>query len=87
MHAVNMSRQQLEALGYTLAESDLPPIVCEWRVGDAVLCATLGEFDYSDNEAWKKLKPHPVEPVLAGIRFLVVSWLSRTRVDNQLRTI
>ena len=45
MHAVNMSRQQLEALGYTLAESDLPPIVREWGVGDAVLCATLGEID------------------------------------------
>jgi hypothetical protein len=61
-----MSRQQLEALGYTFVESDLPPIVREWCVGDAVLCATLSEFDYSDHESWKTLKPYPVERVLAG---------------------
>lgn len=50
-----MTRQELEALGYTFVESELPPIVREWCVGDSVLCATLSEFDHSDNEAWKKL--------------------------------
>ena len=35
-----MSWEQLEALGYTFVESDLPPIVREWSIGDAVLCAT-----------------------------------------------
>ena len=49
-----MSREQLEALGYTFVESDLAPIVREWSVGDAVLCATLSAFDYSDHDAWKK---------------------------------
>lgn len=61
-----MSREQLEALGYTFIESDLPPIVREWSIGDAILCATLSEFDYSDHESWKKLRPYPIERVLAG---------------------
>ena len=43
-------RIPLEALGYTFVESDLPPIVREWSVGDAVLCATLSELEYSDHE-------------------------------------
>ena len=64
-----MSRQQLEALGYKFVESDLPPIVRDWSIGDAVLCATLIEFDYSDKEAWKKLKPYPIERVLGGYWF------------------
>jgi hypothetical protein len=51
-----ISRKQLEALGYTFVESDLPAIVRERPVGDEVLCATLSEFDYSDCEAWKKLR-------------------------------
>ena len=61
-----MSRQQLEALGYTFLESDLPPIVREWSIGDAVLCATLSEFDYSDHEAWKKLNRIRLNELLAG---------------------
>jgi hypothetical protein len=61
-----MSRKHLESLGYTFIESDLPPIVRDWCVGDSVLCATLAEFDYSDNEAWKKLKPYPIERVLVN---------------------
>jgi hypothetical protein len=35
-----MTQQELEALGHRFIESDLPPIVCEWRVGDDVLCLT-----------------------------------------------
>ena len=62
----DMSRQQLEALGYSFAQSDLPPIVREWCVGDAVLCLVSGEFDYFDNECWRKLKPFPAEKVLRG---------------------
>ena len=42
---------QLEALGYTFVESDLPPIVRDWCVGDSVLCLISGEFDYFDSEA------------------------------------
>ena len=60
-----MSRKQLEALGYKFVESDLPPIVRDWCVGDSVLCLIQGEFDYFDNEAWRKLKPYPIARVLA----------------------
>jgi hypothetical protein len=56
-----MSRKQLEALGYTFVESDLPAIVREWCVGDSVLCLVRGEFDYFENEVWKRLKPFPIE--------------------------
>lgn len=61
-----MGRSQIEALGYTQQTSDLPAIVRDWCVGDSVLCLTFGEFDYLDHQAWKKLKPFPVERVLAG---------------------
>ena len=61
-----MSRAQLEAFGYTFVESDLPPIVREWSVRWCSAVRPLNEFDYSDNEAWKKLKPYPIERVLAG---------------------
>ena len=61
-----MSRAQLEALGYTHLESDLPAIVRDWCIGDSVLCFVQGEFDYVATEAWKKLKPYPIERVLAG---------------------
>ena len=61
-----MSREQLEAAWLHVCKSDLPPIVREWSIGDAVLCATFSEFDYFDSEAWKKLKPYPIERVLAG---------------------
>ena len=60
-----MSRKQLEALGYMFVESDLPPIVRDWCVGDSVLCLVEGEFQYMDREAWKRLKPFPRERVLA----------------------
>jgi len=40
--------------------------VREWCVGDAVLCATFSEFDYSVHEAWKKLKTYLIKRVLAG---------------------
>jgi len=63
-----MSRSQLEALGYTFVESDLPAIVRDWCVGNEVLCLISGEFDYFDNEWWKKLKPYPIEKVLTGYR-------------------
>jgi hypothetical protein len=48
-----MSRKQLETLGYSFVESDLPAIVREWCVGDSVLCLVRGEFDYFENEVWK----------------------------------
>jgi hypothetical protein len=40
--ALRMSRKQLEALGYSFVESDLPAIVREWCVGDSVLCLVRG---------------------------------------------
>lgn len=58
-----MSREKLEVLGCTFVESDLPPIVREWCIGDSVLCLVSGEFDYFE-ECWKKLKPFPIERVL-----------------------
>ena len=61
-----MSRKQLEALGYTFVESDLPAIVREWCVGDSVLCLVRGEFDYFENEEWKRLQAFPIERVMAG---------------------
>lgn len=67
-----LSREQLEALGYTFVKSDLPPIVREWSVGDAVLCATLSEFDYSDHEAWKKLNHTRLNECFRVIGSLVV---------------
>jgi hypothetical protein len=48
-----MSRKQLEALGYTFVESDLPTIVRDWCVGDSVLCLVRGEFDCFENEDGK----------------------------------
>lgn len=63
-----MSREKVEALGYTFVESDLPPIVRDWCVGDSVLCLIEGEFDYSYREAWKKLKACPTATVLKGYR-------------------
>jgi hypothetical protein len=50
-----MSRKQLEALGYTFVESDLPAIIREWCIGDSVLCLVRGKFDYFENEVWKRL--------------------------------
>lgn len=61
-----MSREQLEALGYTFVESDLPPIVRDWCVDDSVLCLIRGEFNYFDAEGWKNLKPIKIEKVLTG---------------------
>lgn len=63
-----MSRAKLEALGYTFVESDLPPLVRDWCIGDSVLCLVEGEFDFFDYDAWKRLKPYPIERVLAGHR-------------------
>lgn len=63
-----MSREKIEALGYTFVESDLPPIVRDWCVGDSVLCLIEGEFDYSQREAWKQLKPYRTETVLRNYR-------------------
>jgi len=40
--------ERIEALGYKFVESDLPPIVRDWCVGDEVLCLVEGEFEYSD---------------------------------------
>lgn len=57
---------RIEALGFTFVESALPPIVRDWCIGDSVLCLIQGEFGYFDNEAWKKLRPYPIERVLAG---------------------
>jgi hypothetical protein len=59
-------RKQLEALGYTFVDSNLPAIVREWCVDDSVLCLVRGEFDYFDNEVWKRLKPFPIERVMPG---------------------
>ena len=63
---VEMSRSQLEALGYKFVESDLPAIVRDWCVGDSVLCLTFDKLDYQDDQAWRKLTPFPIERVLAG---------------------
>ena len=60
--------QQIEALGYTVVESDLPPIVRDWCIGDEVLCLVEGEFQYMDLEAWRQLKAFTRERVLAGYR-------------------
>ena len=32
--------------------------------GDEVLCLVTAEFDYFDNDCWKKLKPYPIQRVL-----------------------
>ena len=48
--------KQLEALGYKFVESDLPPIVRDWCVGNSVLCLIEGEFSYSDLAVWKQLQ-------------------------------
>ena len=56
----------LEARGYKFVESDLPSIVRNWCVGDSILCLTQGEFEYFDNEVWRKLKPFPIDQVLAA---------------------
>jgi hypothetical protein len=45
-----MSRKQVEALGYTFVDSNLPAIVREWCVGDPVLCLVRGEFDYFEKK-------------------------------------
>jgi len=59
-------RKQLEALDYTFVESDLPAIVRAWCGGDSVLCLVRGDFDYFENEVWKRLKSFPIERVMAG---------------------
>lgn len=64
---MDMSRSQLDALGYQFVESDLPAIVRDWYVGDSVLCLTFEELDYQDDQAWRKLTPFPIEKVLAAI--------------------
>lgn len=56
--------ERIEALGYSHVESDLPPLVRDWCVGDSVLCLVEGEFDYADREVWKQLKPFSREQVL-----------------------
>ena len=60
--------ERIAALGHTHVESDLPPIVRDWCVGDLILCLVEGEFDYMDLEAWKQLQPFTRERVLAGYR-------------------
>ena len=60
--------ERIEALGHTHLESDLPPIVRDWCVGDEVLYLVEGEFEYSDLDAWKQLKPLTRERVLARYR-------------------
>jgi hypothetical protein len=59
-----MSRTQLEALGHTHVQKELPAIVRDWCVGDSILCLVQGEFDYVASEAWRKLRPFPLEKVL-----------------------
>jgi len=63
-----MSREKVEALGYTFVESELPPVVRDWCVGDSVLCLIEGEFEYFDREVWNKLKPYPAGTVLRSYR-------------------
>ena len=66
-----MGRKQVEALGYTFVEKDLPLIVKDWCVGDEILCLVEGEFPYSTVtaiEVGEFLKPIPIEKVLKGYR-------------------
>ena len=64
-----MTREErIEALGYKLVDSDLPPIVRDWCIGDSVLCLVEGEFQYMDPEAWKQLNPFTRERVLTRYR-------------------
>ena len=60
--------ERIEALAYRFVESDLPPIVRDWSIGDEVLCLVEGEFNYSDLDVWKQLKPFKRERVLARYR-------------------
>ncbi len=61
-----MSRKKVKELGYQFVESDLPAIVRDWCVGDSILCLIQGEFPYRSWEAWKLVKPVPVERVMRG---------------------
>jgi hypothetical protein len=67
-----MSKEHVEALGYTFVENnELPFIVRDWCVGDSILCTLEPEFP-PHVEDWnavrKKLKPFPIEEVLKGYR-------------------
>jgi len=42
--------------------------VRDWCVGDKILCLVEGEFDYSEPDVWKKLKPFTRERILARYR-------------------
>ena len=66
-----MGRKQVEGLGYTFVEKDLPLIVKDWCVGDEVLCLVEGEFPYSTvipMEVGEFLKPIAIEKVLEDYR-------------------
>ena len=66
-----MGRKQVEELGYTFVEKDLPLIVKDWCVGDEVLCLVEGEFPYSTvipMEVGEFLKPIAIEKVLEDYR-------------------
>lgn len=66
-----MGRKQVEALGYTFVEKDLPLIVKDWCVGDEILCLIEGEFPYSTVtpvEVGEFLKPIEIQKVLEGYR-------------------
>jgi len=66
-----MGRKQVEALGYTFVEKDLPSIVKDWCIGDDILCLIEGEFPYSTVapvEVSQHLKPVAIEKVLEGYR-------------------
>ena len=66
-----MGRKQVEALGYTFVEKDLPSIVKDWCVGDEILCLIEGEFPYSTVaaiEVSQHLRPIAIEKVLEGYR-------------------
>lgn len=62
--------ERIEALGHTRVESDLPPIVRDWCVGDSVLCLVQGEYQYMDREVWKQFQPFTRERVSGRVRFL-----------------
>lgn len=51
---------------YTLSNTGRTGTDFQSRKEIGVLCATLSEFNYSDSEGWKKLKPYPIERVLEG---------------------
>lgn len=79
-----MGRKQVEALGYTFVEKDLPLIVKDWCIGDEILCLIEGEFPYSTVtaiEVGEYLKPIAIEKVMEGYRIYAGMIVVGTALD------